>query len=342
MAQKTFSEQYSFALGPEVLGTSSLPSLLNWPLKLKLPTDADFASPPPYQGRDTKTKGPEKSLADKESKLELLKKYDTIILLDDSFSMTSQGARPGTDRWHEAGDALTALVKMIVEKNLDPDGIDLYFMNHEKHDTKHLKTAESVTALFKKVEPDGLSTPTEERLFQILSTYIATLECGKIGSDGTPWDKDGNKIKRANVIVITDGEACNPLTADEPAVAIKAAAKRLDKLPNLCPVQVGTDSAKTMMVTNSTHRNDKAATEALRVLDDDLTKSADIRDIVDTTSYQALNPITAKGITNPLTAEGIIKALIGGINRRVDKMRLPLTNQLRVWLEKWCRSDTQL
>ena len=55
--------------------------------------------------------------------------------------------------------------------------------------------------------------------------------------------------------------------------------------------------------------NDSEAKEALEELDDALSSQHSIRDIVDTVPYQnlALNP------------ETIIKALLGGINRRLDR-----------------------
>ncbi|KAJ7830810.1 hypothetical protein B0H14DRAFT_2365550 [Mycena olivaceomarginata] len=56
--------------------------------------------------------------------------------------------------------------------------------------------------------------------------------------------------------------------------------------------------------------NDSRATRALKELDDDLHKTADIRDIVDTTPCTKLNPVTA---------DGLIKVLLGGINRRIDE-----------------------
>lgn len=57
--------------------------------------------------------------------------------------------------------------------------------------------------------------------------------------------------------------------------------------------------------------NDPKATAFLRELDDSLTHTYHIRDIVDTTSSTALG--------GALSADSLIKVLLGGINRRVDK-----------------------
>lgn len=55
---------------------------------------------------------------------------------------------------------------------------------------------------------------------------------------------------------------------------------------------------------------DPAATEALKEMDNELSTKYDIRDMVDTTLYtgQAMNP------------ELLGKILLGGINRRVDRI----------------------
>lgn len=55
--------------------------------------------------------------------------------------------------------------------------------------------------------------------------------------------------------------------------------------------------------------NNPKATEFLTELDDDLSRTHGVRDIVDTTPYTG-------GV---LTAELMIKMLLGGINRRVDR-----------------------
>lgn len=56
--------------------------------------------------------------------------------------------------------------------------------------------------------------------------------------------------------------------------------------------------------------DDPEATEALKRMDDDLSNNYNIRDMVDTTPYtgQALNP------------DLLGKILLGGINRRVDRI----------------------
>ncbi|KAJ7094394.1 hypothetical protein C8R44DRAFT_749575 [Mycena epipterygia] len=232
-----------------------------------------------------------------ENASEILRKYDTIILVDDSGSMTLPGSKKGVTRWYEAGEALEALAETA--QQYDTDGIDIYFLNNKK-ETLNIKSSSEVRALFDKVKPSG-ATPTGERLDQVLKPHIVRLEHARIDPDGTPKDKiTEEEIKRVNFIVITDGEA-----TDNPKYAIIDAASRLKAMTNLCMIQLGIQFVQI--------GNDSSATKALKELDDDLHKTGNIRDIVDTTPYSKLNPITA---------DGLIKVLLGGINRRIDEQTM--------------------
>ncbi|KAJ7265476.1 hypothetical protein B0H12DRAFT_1100916 [Mycena haematopus] len=228
-----------------------------------------------------------------ENALETLRKYDTVILMDDSGSMTLPGSKRGKRRWDEAGEALETLAE--IAQQYDSDGIDIYFLNN-KTEARNIKSSSEVRALFTAVKPSG-STPTGERLEQILKPRLLVLEAAQIQPDGTPTDKNGEVIKRVNLVVITDGEA-----SDAPKYAIIDAASRLKEIRNLCITQLGIQFVQI--------GNDSMATQALRELDDDLQKNRNIRDIVDTTPYSELNPVTA---------DGLIKVLLGGINRRIDE-----------------------
>lgn len=82
---------------------------------------------------------------------------------------------------------------------------------------------------------------------------------------------------------------------------IVAAARRLDR-GNFPLSQLGIQFVQV--------GDDAGAAEALAELDDDLAGKYGIRDIVDTTPYQA---------STQLNGETLVKILLGGINRRVDK-----------------------
>lgn len=204
----------------------------------------------------------------------MLRKFDTVIVLDDSSSMLGPS-------WTEATEALSTLADMA--GRYDDDGIDIYFLNSPRFGT-HIKTDEQVRALLSSVSPKGV-TPIGGRLDDLLGDYLHLLE--------SKTYEELKLIKHRNYIVITDGQA-----TDDPATVIAAMAKRLDN-GHFPQTQVG---IQFIQIGNSS----KAA-RYLRELDDDLRNKYNIRDMVDTTEHHG-----------QLTGEYLIKALIGGINRRVD------------------------
>ncbi|KAJ7055070.1 hypothetical protein C8F01DRAFT_1030597 [Mycena amicta] len=229
-----------------------------------------------------------------EDALEILRKYDTVILVDDSGSMVLPGSKRDRTRWFEAGEALETLAETA--QQYDADGIDIYFLN-SKREALNVKSSAEVRELFHRVRPSG-ATPIGERLDQLVKPRLCQLEAAHISPDGTPRDREtGEEIKRVNFIVITDGEA-----SDDPRYPIIDAATRLQMIRNLSMIQLGIQFVQI--------GNDAGATRALKVLDDNLHRTANIRDIVDTTPYSKLNPVTA---------EGLMKVLLGGINRRIDQ-----------------------
>ncbi|KAJ7167757.1 hypothetical protein C8R46DRAFT_898750 [Mycena filopes] len=234
-----------------------------------------------------------------EDALDVLRKYDTVILVDDSGSMTLPGSKKGKTRWCEAGEALEKLAEAA--QQYDTDGIDIYFLNHPT-ESLNIKSSSEVRALFEKVKPSG-STPTGERLDQLLKPRLRLLEQARIEADGTPRDKNtGEAVKRCNIIVITDGEASESL------VPKHATSPRSLFIQPIIPNTLS--STLELGIQFVQIGNDSRATKALQELDDDLHKAGNIRDIVDTTPYSKLNPVTA---------DGLIKVLLGGINRRIDE-----------------------
>ncbi|CDO73817.1 hypothetical protein BN946_scf185015.g146 [Trametes cinnabarina] len=222
-----------------------------------------------------------------EDALTTLRKYNTVIIVDDSGSM--RGAL-----WNEANlpvvqarDALATLADVAAK--YDADGIDLCFLNSNKRGM-NLKTAEQVQRIFNSVEPRG-ATPIGEKLEELLLYYVNSLDTAYAAGGLTAV----KAIKPVNYIVITDGAP-----TDDPASVISTIAKRLDD-KNYPLSQVGIQFVQI--------GNNRAATEYLRTLDDELQNEYKCRDIVDTTPY----------LGGRLSADTIIKILLGGINRRVDK-----------------------
>lgn len=63
------------------------------------------------------------SLSDREDQFQLLQKFDTVIVVDDSGSM-------GGSRWLEARDALAGIAPLAAQ--YDTNGLDIHFLNSTK------------------------------------------------------------------------------------------------------------------------------------------------------------------------------------------------------------------
>ncbi|KAL6309778.1 hypothetical protein BKA93DRAFT_723170 [Sparassis latifolia] len=218
-----------------------------------------------------------------ENALDTLRRFDTVIIVDDSGSMEGP-------RWQEARDALAALAD--IASRYDADGVDVCFLNSKRVGT-NMKNSDLVRRLFNSVRPQGI-TPIGDRLEQLMLFYLDDLDQARARSDA--GDKKAlTRKKPINYIVITDGAP-----TDDPEAVIVAAARRLDK-GNYPLNQVGIQFVQI--------GNSPDATAFLQELDDGLSETYHIRDMVDTTPYNG----------SQLNAETIIKILLGGINRRVDR-----------------------
>ncbi|KAF9256788.1 hypothetical protein L218DRAFT_880969 [Marasmius fiardii PR-910] len=192
-------------------------------------------------------------------------------------------------RWYQARDALAAVAEG--SPRFDDDGVDLYFLNSDRFQ-KNVRTRNEVVHLFNSVKPDG-GTPTGTRLNHVLAEYIPLVErrTRLQSSSGIP-------AKPVSIIVITDGDA-----TDDVETVIVQAAKRLhlaqvpEHMLGIQFVQIG---------------NDAEATLALQKLDRSLHTQYGIRDMVDTTPYNPLEP--------DLTDDVIFKIVLGGLDRKVDRI----------------------
>ncbi|EWZ79185.1 hypothetical protein FOXG_14046 [Fusarium oxysporum f. sp. lycopersici 4287] len=227
-----------------------------------------------------------------EDRLAFLSTFDTIFVIDDSGSMAGQ--------WGEVQEALSTIAPICTSH--DPDGIDVYFLNHRSPAIGtgvqapggyfQIRDANQVQHLFKSVRPCG-ATPTGSRLHSILKPYVAHLSRRAANVDST---------KPVNIIVITDGSP-----SDDPESIIVHHAKKLDQI-EAPPHQVGIQFFQV--------GNDFGATKALRKLDDDLADE-DIRDMVDTVTWNSTTSDNVKA----LTADGILKVVLGAVVRRLDRQK---------------------
>ncbi|KAG8733537.1 hypothetical protein FRC12_018864 [Ceratobasidium sp. 428] len=221
--------------------------------------------------------------SEREDALLQLGKYDTQFLIDDSTSMIGS-------RWNEARDALAGLAKTALK--YDNDGIEIFFLN-DVNAGKTVKTEQDVKQLFASVTQSH-GTPTGKRLEDLLTAYINKIEAAKQKTGSI--DPVTTGIKPLNLIVITDGAP-----SDDPENVIIEAARRLDA-GKFSLTQVGIQFIQV--------GDDAWASKALRDMDNNLSATNSIRDIVDT------RPYTGKR----LTAELLVTMLLGGINRRIDKL----------------------
>ncbi|KAJ8073402.1 hypothetical protein PM082_011677 [Marasmius tenuissimus] len=183
--------------------------------------------------------------------LQELAKYDTVIILDDSGSMSG-------GNWKQAGKALAKLASEAAKH--DEDGIEIQFLNNPRC-FGGLRTPEQIKNVFKEVQPSA-TTPLGGKLRNVLTRYIAK------------YEEQKDQSKPVNFIVITDGAPNDEGPEDQAAVVLVEFARRLDDM-NARLTQVGIQFIQI--------GSDTGAAEFLRTLDDDLKHRYGIRDMVDTT-----------------------------------------------------------
>lgn len=158
-----------------------------------------------------------------------LREMDTVILIDDSRSMAACDCKDASgskiSRWEETRIALESMLPIVTKR--DPDGIDVYFLNHKSPDTgdkregkaatgyRNISSVKKVKFLFSTVSPSGV-TPTGQRIRDILTPYIAHV---------AEMQKRNKAVKKLNILCITDGVATDNLEED-----IVEFAKKLDDM----------------------------------------------------------------------------------------------------------------
>ena len=172
-----------------------------------------------------------------ERTLAMLKKYDTIFVVDDSDSMAGI-------RWKTAAKVLARIAAIAIK--YDRNGVDIRFFNDDLEDDRgqNIKDAEKVMDLFSAVEPEG-PTLTADVLEVTLNAYM--YEYGQ-----------NRRKKPLNLIILTDGEPDPDQNVEE---VIKKYANQL-KEAKAPPLQVGIQFVQI--------GGDPDAAKFLESLDDDL------------------------------------------------------------------------
>jgi len=221
-----------------------------------------------------------------------LREFDTIFVVDDSLSMQGR-------RWKEAEEAIATITPICTQQ--DPDGIDLYFLNHRSAPSPghrgggyvNITSAGAVQSIFNTVKPSG-ATPFGRRLHQILDPYLKQLE-----------DSATVSLRPLNIIAITDG-----VFTDDVETVVVQVARRLDwQFEKSLPWQVGIQFFQI--------GDDMDARQHLEELDDDLSARAQdgqLRDIVDTVPWKG-------GRAKTLSGDYILKIVLGAIHKKYDKWK---------------------
>ncbi|KAL8805970.1 MAG: hypothetical protein Q9182_001627 [Xanthomendoza sp. 2 TL-2023] len=251
------------------------------------PSASTAEEPPAYTPAEHNTVITGSMSTNPDSQFAFLSNFDTKFLIDDSGSMTGRS-------WREVADALATIAPICT--SFDSDGIDIHFLN-ERHcsEYEHITSKDNVQRIFNSVRPRG-GTPTGCRLDGILRPYLRLCE-----------EKGPENCKPMNIIVITDG-----VPTDDVESPIIAAARKLDRLD--APAwQVGIQFFQV--------GEERGAAEALRDLDDQLSETGNVRDMVDTVPWKG-----GQG----LTADKIMKCVLGAVNRRWDRKKLSAETLLKV------------
>lgn len=227
----------------------------------------------------------------------LLKECDTLVLIDDSGSMQGQ-------HWSLVSGELALVADVLIQN--DPNGIDLFFLNHKSSEKANPLEGRAGTGYLEVQNPDYIlnkfnsikptnGTPTPERLGLILEAYLALCESQQ---------QQGSRPRPLNIIVWTDGQ-CDQYSLKS---VITNAARRLDNInapENQCGIQF-------LQVGNL-----YGVEGWLKSLDDDLKEEAGLtRDMVDTKKY---SDIEAAGGFN---AKSLVIVIVGALSKRHDRLQV--------------------
>jgi hypothetical protein len=194
----------------------------------------------------------------------MLDNRDYTLIIDKSGSMSTKDKPGGASRWQIMQESALALAHKCEE--LDPDGITFYLFSgkFKRYDNV---TAARVTTIFQENDPSG-RTDLAGVLSDALSNYFNRKAKGQTAKNGEL------------ILVVTDGEP-----DDRKAVmqVILDATQKLDRDEELAIsfIQVGIDAA---------------ATQFLKILDDDLGKAGAKFDIVDTMTMNDMEDLTLKEV----------------------------------------------
>lgn len=239
-----------------------------------------------------------------DEKLSYLRAFETVFLVDDSAAMVPV--------WDQV-KALLDHIAPICAKH-DPDGIDLYFVNHRPKGFieflpgqsirksgyrrlggfTSLQTKDTVAEIFNKVGTPSGKCNLGARLNKLLTWY-----CNKVKKD--------TEFAGWNLIVLTAGKF-----DDDVKQPLAEAAKRLDEMQTPAH-QLGIQLLQL--------GHDAQVKNTFQYLDDELHKVAKTRDIIDATSM---------GTTGELNPDEMLKVVLGGVVKKLDECKQAMPDHVPV------------
>ncbi len=193
---------------------------------------------------------------------EQMAKYDYVVMIDKSGSMTTADCPGGKTRWAYAQEQVEAIARQAAQ--FDDNGIDIVvFAGTPKLYTG--VTADKVTLIFTENSPSG-STETAEALKLVFAEYNKRKAAGN--------------AKPLIVICATDGQP-NDETAVAKVITDHTLSMEKDEETGITFVQIGKDDA---------------ARSFLKRLDDGLQAAGAKFDIVDTVNDQEMENISIEDI----------------------------------------------
>jgi hypothetical protein len=228
--------------------------------------------------------------------------FDTVFVIDDTGSMqlaadSNEAATPDMKtRW----GVLTKSMRYIgnIAAEYDPDGVDIHFLMSTGLSQSNVKSGQEVLNLLAQVDLTKGSGGTyfATVLAEILGPYVARYEDY---FEATKRREKADKVRPLNIIVLTDGKADDAKSTKKTIIKM---GKKLDKM-NAPLTQVGIQFLQV--------GDDKDAAEWLKGLDNDLEDEYDIRDYVDTKTFNNLK-------NSADFTENLREILLGAIDREID------------------------
>ncbi|KAI9764705.1 MAG: hypothetical protein M1840_008097 [Geoglossum simile] len=228
--------------------------------------------------------------------------FDTIFVIDDTGSMqvaANSNEPAGPDR-KTRWNILTQSMQYIgnIAADYDPDGVDIHFLVSGHLNKTNIKSGQEVLNLLSRVDLEqGVGgTYFAAVLAEILGPYVARY---KDYFEATKRQEKADKVRPLNVIVLTDGKSDDARSTKRIIVRI---GKQLDDM-NAPDTQIGLQFLQV--------GDDEDAAKWLRSLDNDLEVAHDVRDYVDTRTFDS--PKNSGDFTRNLR-----EILLGAIDRDID------------------------